>query len=459
MKIFNIACYLLFYLVLSTSAYAANHYIRAGATGANNGNNWTDAWTSLPATLTRGDIYYFADGTYGGYTFDDADSGSTYIYLKKATQSAHGTDTGWDSSYGDGTATFTESLVFRSNYIDIDGIFGGGPNNWEGPFGFASVTTLPGDSAKNFYWDTSGKGNYVNLKHIHARKNPPVPSESLGGEYWRQAIVESEQGTNNLYVGYCWFHYSVRGMIKFSGAVNWTIEYNKLGENFGNSDNHSEIISETQGENVTVRYNWFYDWHSTGAIYGITVTQRYLISMDIYGNIFDGSNTNNSYWVLGLGDWHDPIVTTNCKIYNNTFIDLRDGAYIGVMYKGSGNEMKNNIFWNPGGQQRYVDMNYDPDPVYVIHDYNWYSGSNTYGESHGISGGSSDPFVNSGSKNYHLSSGIGGISLSSPYNRDMYGNVRGADGTYDRGALEYNNSGIVSLPSMNPMPPENLSIN
>src|SRR5688572_27675121 len=42
----------------------ANHFIRAGATGAANGNNWTDAWTSLPSSLVRGDTYYIADGTY-----------------------------------------------------------------------------------------------------------------------------------------------------------------------------------------------------------------------------------------------------------------------------------------------------------------------------------------------------------------------------------------------------------
>ena len=38
------------------------HYVRAGATGLNNGSDWNNAWTSLPATLVRGDTYYIADG-------------------------------------------------------------------------------------------------------------------------------------------------------------------------------------------------------------------------------------------------------------------------------------------------------------------------------------------------------------------------------------------------------------
>jgi hypothetical protein len=108
MKIFKIAFLLFIYLVLSTSAYAANHYIRAGATGSNNGSDWENAWTNMPVSYTRGDTYYVADGTYTGErTLNTAESGSTYIYIKKATASEHGTETGWNSGYGDGTAVFT----------------------------------------------------------------------------------------------------------------------------------------------------------------------------------------------------------------------------------------------------------------------------------------------------------------------------------------------------------------
>jgi hypothetical protein len=68
-------------------ASAANWYVREGAIGSGSGTDWTDAYTSLPPTLNRGDIYYIGDGTYGGYTFDDSESGTTYITIKKATAS------------------------------------------------------------------------------------------------------------------------------------------------------------------------------------------------------------------------------------------------------------------------------------------------------------------------------------------------------------------------------------
>src|SRR3990172_1898859 len=126
-------------LLLASPSFAANHYIRDGASG--DGSDWTNAWDDLPSTLVRGDTYYIADGNYGGYTFDDADSGATYIYIKKATASAHGTDTGWSSAYGDGQAVFTGQWLIRTNYLDIDGVTGGGPTNWEGPHGIKKLVS------------------------------------------------------------------------------------------------------------------------------------------------------------------------------------------------------------------------------------------------------------------------------------------------------------------------------
>lgn len=105
-------------------------YVRAGAAGA--GTSWTDAYNALPSTLARGTTYYIADGSYGAYIIDDAVSGTTTIVLKKATQSDHGVGTGWDNSYGDGTATFAgaSTAVFGihvlTKYVDVHGLTIGG---------------------------------------------------------------------------------------------------------------------------------------------------------------------------------------------------------------------------------------------------------------------------------------------------------------------------------------------
>src|SRR5262245_59157235 len=85
---------------------ATTRYVRLGAGGANTGLDWTNPFTSLPSSLTRGFTYFLADGSYPGYTFDDAASGTSVITLKKATVAEHGTNTGWSDAFGDGQAIF-----------------------------------------------------------------------------------------------------------------------------------------------------------------------------------------------------------------------------------------------------------------------------------------------------------------------------------------------------------------
>jgi hypothetical protein len=92
---------------LVSAAHAASKYVRAGAIGNGSGADWANAYPTLPSTLVRGDTYYIADGNYGGYTFNTPTSGQQYIYIKKASGGDHGTDVGWNSSFGDGQVVFT----------------------------------------------------------------------------------------------------------------------------------------------------------------------------------------------------------------------------------------------------------------------------------------------------------------------------------------------------------------
>ena len=105
--------------------------VAPAATGDGSGTDWNNQAQWSTVAFTRGKTYYLADGTYGSKTLDTAVNGSVYIYIKKATVSAHGTDTGWGSTYGDGVATFdTASLSILSDYWDLDGVTGGGPSAW-----------------------------------------------------------------------------------------------------------------------------------------------------------------------------------------------------------------------------------------------------------------------------------------------------------------------------------------
>src|SRR4030067_9598 len=103
-------------------------YIRAGASGNGSGSDWTNAKTSLTG-LVRGNTYYLADGSYASFAFGVANSGSSYINIYKATASDHGTETGWDPSYGDGVATISGMSV-QTGYLILDGRVGGGPGSY-----------------------------------------------------------------------------------------------------------------------------------------------------------------------------------------------------------------------------------------------------------------------------------------------------------------------------------------
>ena len=115
---------------------------------------------------------------------------------------------------------------------------------------------------------------------------------------------------------------------------------------------------------------------------------------------------DGSGWVGPGGD--------NTKVYNNTFVDIPDASVFGeIILNGSSTEARNNLFYDTGGTSITAA-----------------TVSNT------VTPGS-DPFVSVAGDDFHLSGAQAGGTLSSPYNEDLDGVTRGADGTFDVGALEY----------------------
>jgi len=91
---------------LAANVFVGDHDTHAGynSGGSGDGSDWNNTLDDLPAALNRGDTYYIGDGSYAAYTFDDTESSTSLITVKKATPLDHGAETGWDSSYGDGQA-------------------------------------------------------------------------------------------------------------------------------------------------------------------------------------------------------------------------------------------------------------------------------------------------------------------------------------------------------------------
>jgi len=446
-----LACLLFFSTLFPSISVAMDHFIRAGATGANNGSDWTNAWATLPATLVRGDTYYVAEGSYGSYTFSTPQSGTAWIYIKKATASAHGTDTGWNDTFGDGVANFS-SWEFTTGYWDIDGVTGGGPGSWENGHGIKITCTPP---AKAIRINVAGV-HYINIRHVEAT------ASSLGVFTGIVYSFGAFDGVGNSYVNisHCWFH-TVYGPIFHIGYNHdWVVEYSKLGDNnppgSGGSD-HSEIFSLLGNDGLTIRYNYLYSWRSTGGIVAIngpsggTGTQNVCEDVQIYGNIFDQGSGAASWLIAAISDASNWQYARRWKIHNNTFVNVNSSSTglnaISLATTGeANNEAYNNIFWGNTDTLAFSG---------VTHDFNWFTGSGAYAETHGFAGGNQNPFINPTGKDFRLAASIAGKILNTPFDKDMIGTFRGSVGVWDVGAYE---STLPSSPLI-PNPPAVQSIN
>lgn len=419
------------------TAMAASYYVRAGATGANNGTDWTNAYASLPSALIRGATYYIADGSYSGYTFDDDASGTTPITIKKCIASDHGTETGYSASYCDGQAIFGD-LQFTRPYYIVDGSVRN-ESDWKDYATYGIKTSGVRASRLDGGHSPSGECSADNLtfQYLHVGTNTTTYSTYSGGR--------------SFYIG------------GFGGGSmacqNWTISKVLI--------QNTEEIQCAGGDGITIEDSYFYTVWSKEAMRGqiycsnVIFRRNFLenacltkpgttdrctaelaawdgTSMDhweIYGNVIwrYGSDIENSNGVILIGDngWGGNIgpVTNNSVAYNNTIVGIIVAAsdnYV-QLNGGSGNVARNNLGFGSDATAGF-SANTVSNNVYAT----------------------SSPFVNYSGGDFRLAKATtAGYSLNSPYNVDRFGVTRGADGNWDLGAYEYAGGG-ASLPLSSP---------
>lgn len=452
MKIIRLLAISAIFLFVTETVMAANYYVRAGASGAQNGSDWNNAYTSLPATLGRGDTYYMADGSYGSYTFDDADSGTNFIYIKKATTTDHGTDTGWSSTYGDGTSVFT-NWYFDGNYYDIDGQVGLWADFLPGyvAYGIKVSRTTTADNQNVVHIGGSGnpRRNLV-FKHIEITQgNTPRTGT------WHRAGNGVYGYGGNWTFQYCWIHDVGAVGILGVGADDVVVDKSALGRNgqaqvamnFNPSEHAEVIMLHPDADRWTFQYSYFYDWRSTG------LWVLYDLNDDIifHGNVVFQtgyyavpSEANDSDGILsGLSG-----TNTGTKLINNTFANITYGASIAQFGTFKDFKMENNLFYKV---KRYGAPTSIQLPGISVRQYNWYYGVGTITTETGEQNGNGDPFVDSMNYDFRLSAPTNaGLIWSSPYNVTGDDKIRGEDAVWDRGAYEY------VLDIIRPNPPGNL---
>ncbi len=460
--------YLIFFLILITGltpsiSQAATKYVRSGATGNNSGTDWTNAYATLPSSLTRGDTYYVADGSYGSYTFDDANSGTTVITIKKATVADHGTETGWNSTYGDGQATFGNAINFFTNNWVFDGVSG---TDYQSGHGFKIDNSAGGNTANIVVFGVTGGSGVQNITVSHIDVIGPGYNQTNVND---RAFYSNSTGstTSNLTIS----HNYVKGVgVPILTRQNNTmlVEYNQIDDNHSQAASHAETWSDTATDNVIFRYNRVRNPEGTAVIFngngsaGIT-NQNTASNWQIYGNTFyyqnyvPGSGHTNGVsavlWCPPYEVYGGDTYCHNWMIYNNTFSNFsysNQSARI-LGHAGTGITIpivKGNIWDSSSSGANHADVNAS---------YNYYRNTTHIAESNEQIGTSS-PFMNAAGADFRLSGPTLGVATISPPSgltvnaTDAGGIVRGGDGVWDRGAFEYS----AGTPSNTLSPPANL---
>ena len=429
---------LLVLLLITPPAFAANHYVLDGGSG--DGSAWDNAWDDLPATLTRGDTYYIGDGTYVGYEFDDAESGTDIITIKKAISTDHGTETGWDSAYGDGQAQYNGVLRINNDYYTIDGQTGGGPGSWKSGHGIKIYTASGSDSISIGNATDTGVNNII-LEHLEIQGHGIDQASYQSGI--KGAYGNDESG---ITIGYCYIYNHFKQIIQLDHYEDIIIEYSYLGPNGdhdtydGGNTYHGIGITFRDNNGVDVRYNHIVDISET-AIIGLVndTTSEVATDWRIYGNLFyqTGDITIIQPFVLRIARGNTAV--SGMQFHNNTIANasIWNPGISSIGSDGGGNEAYNNM---------YYDLTCTSFTYAYTHDYN-YVNATTYSPSEAnLQTDTGDPFTDSANADYTLNSATddGDSTIGATYNTDMSGATRGSDSVWDRGAFEYNGTGVAS---------------
>jgi hypothetical protein len=416
-------------LLVCSPVFAANKYVRQYASGTGNGSDWTNAYQNLPGTLTRGDTYYVADGSYGAYVFNTPNSYATYITIKKATIIDHGTSTGWSDSYGDEQAVFT-SLTLVTSYLIFDGAKRD-ESSWStgSSYGFR-LSYIFGDP------DQTTVGDYITIKYCEIGGEY---SATYGGGYPTTSDKGIEiRGWNNNATN--WniqrnFLHNIGAdpntqgsgvAIQLNGTTNFLIELN-LFENIWGKET---IRGQNRASNVIIRYNIIKNGgrsDCSGCTEGLTAEIGLFTNgsetpdfngLEVYGNVIATTVAGGSSCCGTV------MAEANAKVYNNTMINYSSPGNPGVggvsLFNTAGSDVRNNIFYYPNGMTiACIAENCTNNSSYTS---------------------TPPPIVDIAGGNFYLTGALAGESLSSTWNTDLLGTTRGSDGVWDRGAYEYGGS-------------------
>lgn len=434
---------LLLVLLLPSPLFATVRFLNGAATGTGTGATWANAYATTTAMNTAssgwaaGDVICMAGGTYTGQGLVPGASGTSGspITYKRATASdptCGSSTTGWNSAFDslvtiNGGALLSNGLT--TNYITVDGMVANGilmpVTNGSGDpsaFGVAGPTT--GVIIRNIEISQPGCGS--------SGCSQLGDSRAIDLNHYNGSTYDLQ---TNMLIDHAYLHGQCT-ILWTAHSTGLIIQYSKFADSIdttpGNPNCHPNVIAVQDAAAATFRYNEVTNWQVEGIL---SCPNGACSSVwDIYGNV-----------------WHDPYVVGGnvarvfeaqggsqgpIHNYNNTYINSSFLTYStanGGSYS-AGSAGLNNIYY--ASATAGLPSN----------DYDACNGS-TCSETHGQSI-TSAIFTNYAGGVYTLASDTAaGSTLSAPFNTDLNGTTRGANGTWDRGYYQIAGGPTVATPT------------
>ncbi len=407
------------------------HFVRPGATGANTGNNWTDAWTHFPDVLVRGDTYFLAAGTYLPYDFSTPAIGTNMITIKKATQNDHGTEVGWSPAYGSGQAVIRSgassgilwALKFSTSNWTLDGQ---SRESFTNGHGFKVIGPPNGGQGVNI---GAGVSNII-VQSTELQGH--LSTAPLSGGPSGDNAIWFEDESNSITVSNCYVHDWGGCMIKtYTGSIsNSVFAANWFVANRNSPKAHSEGVFAWGQRNNIWRHNVWVNIEGTGVIMlGNGGGNQIYGNLVYWDNSYPKVGQEGKYIGNGVFTNWEAYRSTNNLFYHNTIVLPVDGGInfgINFLNTQSSGFARNNLYFCP--------TNRTVPSLGVDSDYDVFYGVEHDSQAHGYDA-VGDPFVNTQNQNFRLKSHTQpGVNLGKPFDFDLDGKVRSV---WDRGAFEY----------------------
>jgi hypothetical protein len=470
MRKYSFSTLLLMLAATAATSFGACHAVGPAAGGSGSGSDWNNRMGKLPTNLVRGDTYYLMDGSYGGYTFTTANSGTTRVTVKKAQSYDFGRaadgcsndiSAGWNAAtMGSAQAGFSSfNGGSTQGYLTLDG---NGSSTAAGCGTSPTTNTQPKDCGIKFTVSQGSTGPITigqNGQRVAGWTIRYVETQGAGDGNNNGSTEENHVrcagACDAFLVEHVWWYNSSCNSIKLPWTTSATFRDSYFKQNFSSSACHGQFyLSEVTTSNVTFADNVIQDIQGTGI--WVVVTGGQADNYNIYNNVIvktQGSSragvSNGIFACINSGS-----KCTNWKFIDNSIINFA-GDYSGsagiLSENNNGNSYtwQNNLFYNSSG------VGFTLNGAAFTEDHNSWLNSGSPRSGTGdiaITSGAPNPFINWPGANFRLANQNAdwgaGVPLPSPFNVDMAGTSRpGANGVWDRGAFEYGGGQAPAPPS------------